>query len=173
MKKILALTTAIALTGASAGLASADQKKAAAAGRKAEKAAAAHHAVFTPGNIQWGNAPPVLPAGAKIAILEGDPAKPGPFTMRLKFPDGYKIQPHWHPGVEHITVISGTFHVGLGDKFDNGKGDTMPAGSFGYVAPKMHHFAWTNGETEIQIHTVAPWKLVYVNPADDPSKKKM
>ena len=130
------------------------------------------HGIFTPSDIKWMDAPPILPPGAKIAILEGDPAKPGLFTMRLKLPDGYKIPPHWHPAVEHVTVVSGTFNVGLGDTFDETKGNTMPAGTFAYLAPKMHHFAWTKGETEIQVHALAPWKLVYVNPADDPSKMK-
>src|SRR5712692_3242503 len=125
------------------------------AAKKGKGAAApGYHAIFAPGDIQWSDAPPVLPAGAKIAVLEGAPDKPGSFTMRLKFPDGYKIMPHWHPGIEHVTVISGTFNVGLGDKFDGSKGNAMPAGAFGFLAPKMHHFAWAKGETEIQVHTI-------------------
>ena len=90
--------------------------------------------------------------------------------MRLKFPDGYKIMPHWHPNVERVTVISGTIGIGTGDTFDPSKGHEMSAGTYASMQPKVHHFAWTKGETEIQLTTIGPWKLVYVNPKDDPSK---
>lgn len=128
------------------------------------------HVVLTPADIKWGDAPPVLPSGGKVAVLEGDPAKPGFFAMRLRMPDGYKIMPHWHPVRERVTVISGTLHIGLGDKFDETKGDAMPAGTYTYMDPKVHHYAWTTGETEIQLASTGPWKLIYLNPADDPSK---
>ena len=105
-----------------------------------------------------------------MAVLEGDPSKPGYFAMRLKTPDGYKIMPHWHPNVERITVISGTLNMGLGDTFDESKGHAMTAGTYGTMQPKARHYAWTTGDTELQITTLGPWKLVYVNPADDPSK---
>ena len=110
------------------------------------------------------------PPGAKVAVLEGDPSKPGYFAMRLKTPDGYKIMPHWHPNVERITVISGTLHMGRGDTFTETGAHAMTAGSYGTMQPRVHHYAWTEGETELQITTLGPWKLVYVNPADDPSK---
>jgi uncharacterized protein DUF4437 len=129
------------------------------------------HKMYSPADIQWVDAPPSLPPGAKVAVLEGDPSKPGYFAMRLKSPDGYKIMPHWHPNVERITVISGTLNMGLGDTFDESKAHAMTAGSYGTMQPKVHHYAWTTGETELQITTLGPWKLVYVNPADDPSKK--
>lgn len=130
------------------------------------------HTMYAPADIQWVDAPPSLPPGAKAAVLEGDPSKPGYFAMRLKTPDGYKIMPHWHPNVERITVISGTLNMGLGDTFDESKGHAMTAGAYGTMQPKVHHYAWTTGETELQITTLGPWKLVYVNPTDDPSKKK-
>jgi hypothetical protein len=149
----------------SAGILAADEKKTAAA-------KVPDHAMFAPADIQWTDAPSVLPAGAKAAVLDGDPSKPGYFAMRLKVPDGYKIMPHWHPNVERITVISGTLNMGLGDTFDESKGHAMSAGTYGAIQPKVHHFAWTTGETEIQITTLGPWKLVYVNPKDDPSKNK-
>ncbi|MFY9551693.1 MAG: cupin domain-containing protein [Thermoanaerobaculia bacterium] len=167
----LAVGIAILLAGILAAQTAAIEKKTA-TGKKTPAAHEGIHVVFAPGDIKWSDAPPILPAGAKIAVLEGDPSKAGPLTMRLKFPAGYKIAPHWHPGIERVTVVSGTFNLGLGDKFDDSKGNAMPAGSFGFLAPRMHHFAWTKGETEIQVHTIAPWKLVYVDPADDPSKKK-
>jgi quercetin dioxygenase-like cupin family protein len=74
-------------------------------------------------------------------VLEGDPAKEGPFTMRALLPDGYSVPPHTHPAVEHITVISGTFNIGMGEKFDKSAAQAMPAGSFGRWPAGMKHFA--------------------------------
>jgi hypothetical protein len=141
------------------------------AGEKTDTGKMPAHTMYSPADIKWTDAPPVLPAGAKAAVLEGDPSKPGYFAMRLKTPDGYKIMPHWHPNVERLTIISGTLYLGLGDKFDESKGHAMTAGTYATMQPEVHHFAWTKGETELQITTLGPWKLVYVNPADDPSKK--
>jgi hypothetical protein len=134
---------------------------------KAE-ATTADHGLFTPGDIKWMDAPPSLPPGAKLAVLEGNPSEEGFFTMRLQMPDGYKIPPHWHSGVEHVTVISGTFNLGMGDKFDEKAGTVMPAGTFGFLPPQMKHFAWASGETVIQLHGVGPWTITYVNASDDP-----
>jgi quercetin dioxygenase-like cupin family protein len=92
--------------------------------------------------------------------------------MRLKLPDGYKIMPHTHPKVEHVTVISGTFNLGMGDKFDQASGREMPAGTFGHWPPGMKHFAWAKGETVVQLHGIGPWAINYVNPADDPRHQK-
>src|SRR5262245_22982071 len=132
----------------------------------------ADHAFFAPADIQWGPAPPGLPAGAKAAVLEGDPSKEGPFTIRAQMPDGYKVPPHWHPAIEHVTVISGTLHLGMGDKIDKAAAKTLPAGSFSYMPAQMHHFAWMEGETVLQIHGMGPWGITYVNPADDPRNAK-
>ena len=88
-------------------------------------------AVYKPRDLKWADAPRILPPGAQVAILEGDPSKAGPFVMRVRLPDGYRIPPHTHPARERITVISGTFHVVMGDKFDPNKGQAMPAGAFG------------------------------------------
>ncbi|MGA8153577.1 MAG: cupin domain-containing protein [Terriglobales bacterium] len=101
---------------------------------------------FTPKQIKWGPAPPFVAAGAQLAVVEGDPtASSGDFTVRLKMPNGYKIAPHWHPKRENITVISGTFKAGLGDKFDESKMMTFPVGSFLYMDPDMHHYAMASG----------------------------
>lgn len=121
--------------------------------------------------LKWGNGPGSLPAGAQFVVLEGDPAKEGLFTMRLRLPDGYQIPPHYHSGVEHVTVIAGTFHVGVGEKFDKAATTPMAAGTFGYWLPPMRHFAWAQGETVLQLHGIGPWTITYVNPADDPRKK--
>ncbi len=128
--------------------------------------------VFTPGQINWGPAPPFIPAGAQLAVLEGDPmAASGDYTIRLKMPDGYKIAPHTHPARENVTVISGTLKVGMGDKYDDSKMMSFGAGSFAYLDPSMHHYAGTSGETVIQIHGQSPVKFNYINPADDPTPK--
>ena len=130
------------------------------------------HGIFNPGDIKWADGPASLPQGAKMAILEGDPTKPGPFTLRLKAPDGFKIAPHTHPAVEHVTVISGSFYLGMGEKFDQSAAQLLTAGSFAFMPANMKHFAWTKGETVVQVHGVGPWEIVYVNPADDPRKAK-
>jgi quercetin dioxygenase-like cupin family protein len=122
-------------------------------------------------DVKWGPAPPVLPAGASAAILEGDPSKPGVFTMRLRMPDGYRIAPHYHPTMEHVTVMSGMLMVGMGDTFDEGQMKSLPAGSFGGIPPRMHHYAMAHGETVLQLHGTGPWRLVYLNKADDPRTK--
>ncbi|MGZ7091220.1 MAG: cupin domain-containing protein [Candidatus Angelobacter sp.] len=126
--------------------------------------------VVTPDKIQWGPAPPVFQPGAQFAVLAGDPTKAGPFIVRVKVPDGYRIMPHWHPVVENVTVISGEFHVGMGDKFDESSMLTLPAQSVAVVPAHHNHYAMAKGETVVQINAMGPFKLVYVNPADDPSK---
>ena len=128
---------------------------------------------FTPDQVKWGPAPPFIPSGAQLAVLEGNPmADSGDYTIRLKMPDGYKIAPHTHPTRENVTVISGTLKVGMGDKFDAGKMMSFGAGSFAYLDPSVHHYAAASGATIIQIHGQAPVKFNYINPADDPSMKK-
>jgi hypothetical protein len=128
---------------------------------------------FSPDQIKFGPAPPGLPSGAQLAVLEGDPTSSlGDFTIRLKMPDGYRIAPHWHPKRENVTVISGSFKVGMGDSFDASKMDAFPAGSFAYMEPSMHHYGMAVGETVVQVHGVAPFQINYVNPSDDPSVKK-
>jgi len=128
---------------------------------------------FTPDQIKFGPAPPFLPAGAQLAVLEGNPmGSSGDFTIRLKMPDGYKVAPHTHPNRENVTVVSGTLKVGMGDQFDATKMLSFGTGSFAYLDPSMHHYAMASGDTVIQIHGMAPVKFNYINPADDPSMKK-
>src|SRR5690349_24286312 len=91
--------------------------------------------------LKWGPAPAVFPAGAKMAVLAGDPSQPGLFTVRLELPDGYRVAPHYHPSDEYLTVISGTFLLGMGDSLAPAKATALPAGGFGTVAATMHHYA--------------------------------
>ena len=136
-------------------------------------AAADHgrHLVTLPDQLQWQDGK-ALPPGAKVAILEGDPTQEGYFAMRVKLPDGYRIPPHSHPCHERVTVLSGTFHLGTGEKFDKSSARALPAGTYTSMEPGMRHFAWTAGETQLQITTIGPWGITYVNPADDPRSEK-
>lgn len=131
----------------------------------------AGHVVTTPDTLKWAE-PAVLP-GARLAVVQGDPAKEGLFVYRIKMPAGYKIPPHVHKASENVTVLSGVFHVGMGEKFDQGSGQELPVGGFVSIPPKHPHYAWAGGqETVVQVHGVGPTDLVFVNPADDPRKKK-
>ena len=134
-------------------------------------AAGSPHVMLTTGDLKWVDGPPTLPAGAKAAGMEGNAKEPGLFTMRLKFPANYKISPHWHPADEHVTVISGTFYMGAGEKFEESAAKELPTGSFVVMPMKQAHFAMTKGETVVQLHGMGPWGITYVNPADDPRTK--
>jgi uncharacterized RmlC-like cupin family protein len=122
-------------------------------------------------DVKWGPAPPTIPPGAQLAVIAGDPTKEGIYTIRLKFPANYKVPAHHHLTEEHVTVLSGNFNVGMGDKLDMEKGMSLKAGGFGAVMPGMNHYAWTTEDTVIQITSPGPFTIVYVNPADDPSKQ--
>jgi len=121
--------------------------------------------------LKWGPAPAVFPKGASMAVLQGDPSKSELFTVRLDMPDGYRIPPHFHPTDEHVTVISGTFKVGMGDAFDAKQMMTLPAGGFVTAGANMHHYAQAKGHTVVQVHAMGPFQLTYVNAADDPTRK--
>lgn len=129
-------------------------------------------ALVTPDATQWQEGPPSLPKGAKMAVLEGNPSKEGPFVFRVKVPDGYRVPPHTHPKTERVTVISGTFNIGMGSKFDEKATMPMPAGTYGYWEAGMQHFVWAKGETVLQFHGMGPWSINYVNPADGPRSRK-
>jgi hypothetical protein len=134
---------------------------------------AAEKNAFTPDAIQYGPAPSFVAPGAQLAVLEGNPmAASGDYTVRLKMPNGYRIAPHWHPKRENVTVISGTLEVGMGDHFTERGMLSFPAGSFAYLDPDMHHYVMARGEVVVQIHGMSPVQFNYVNPDDDPGRKK-
>ncbi len=160
---VLVLSAAVSLSLAQAGK---DKGKTAMSGKAQQS-----HTMVTPNDLKWGPAPPGLPAGAQLAVLSGDPSKAGPFTIRLKAPDGYKIMPHWHPTDEHLTVIEGTFVMGAGEKFDQAAAHEMTPGSFARMPKETRHYAWTKGETVVQVHGSGPFEIIYVNPNDDPRKQ--
>jgi hypothetical protein len=159
----LSLAAAVALAAWTTAQAGGDKDK----GHADDK----DHVMARPDDIKWGPAPPSLPAGAKAAVLTGDPTKTVPYVLRVKLPDGYKVPPHWHPSDENVTIIKGTLMVGKGEKFSAQGSEALPAGSYMRMPKEMRHFAWAKGETIIQLHGIGPFNITYVNPDDDPRRK--
>jgi len=126
------------------------------------------HKILKPDAIQWG-ASPRLPKGAQLAVIYGDPRKEGHYIILAKMPDGYAIPAHWHSQTENVTVISGIFNVGMGDRLDQSKGEALGPGGFFSSGSEMHHYAWATGETIIQVTGMGPFDVIYVDPKDDPS----
>ena len=130
------------------------------------------HIVLTSADIKWGPGPGSLPPGSKAVVLEGNPKKGGFFALRLKLPANYKIPPHFHPVKERVAVISGKVLLGFGDTFKKSGMREMDAGSYVSLTPNSSHYVLALEETVLQLASVGPWKLTYVNPADDPRSKK-
>lgn len=130
------------------------------------------HVMLPAARIVWGDAPPSLPPGAKMAVISGDPGTAAPFVIRAQLPAGYKIAPHWHPTDEHITVLSGTVALGMGEKFDPAALQDLPAGGYGVAPAEMRHFFMAKTAATIQVHGMGPLAVNYVNAADDPSKQQ-
>ena len=122
--------------------------------------------------LTWGPAPPALPSGARIAVVDGDPTKTGPFTIHLLLPSRYSIAPHSHPTDETITVLRGTFKYGMGDKWDTKSMQALPRGGSGTMKAGQNHYARAVGRTEISIQSTGPFEINYVNPKDDPRNRK-
>ncbi|MFC4124479.1 cupin domain-containing protein [Nocardia rhizosphaerae] len=122
----------------------------------------------TPDDLDWQPGPASLPAGVEYVLLEGDPSADDFFTMRLKFPDGYQVQPHMHSRTERVTVLSGTANFGHGEAAAWDKTTSYPAGSYLSIAPDTAHYVAAEGETIVQLNASGPWTITYVNPADDP-----
>jgi quercetin dioxygenase-like cupin family protein len=131
---------------------------------------AGHHQAVRASDLKWSPVPS-LPKGAQIAVIEGSMAQAVPFTVRIKFPAHYALPAHTHPAVERVTVLSGTFHMGMGEKFDRAAMQPVPAGDMMIMQPGTVHFAWTDAETVVQLHGTGPWGVNYVNPNDDPRKQ--
>jgi hypothetical protein len=125
--------------------------------------------------LTWGPVPAALPAGAKMAVVSGDPSKKAPFTVQVSMPAGYKVPPHFHPTAERVEVKSGTVFMGMGDVLDVSKAQALVTGRSTVVPAKLHHFAVAKAATVIAITAMGPFAITYVNPADDPqaaAKKK-
>ncbi len=154
----------IASLGAAAGLG-------VAAPSQAADAPQAHHTVVSSDAIEWGPAPASLPPGARAAALLGSPGKPGPFVLRLRFPDGFVIPPHRHSKDEFVTVISGTFAIASGETLQRAALQSLPAASFVHLPAGMPHYAVSRGETIVQINGTGPFDVVYVDPKTDPRRQ--
>ncbi|HEV7991071.1 MAG TPA: cupin domain-containing protein [Gemmatimonadaceae bacterium] len=122
--------------------------------------------------LTWGPAPAVLPAGAKMAVVSGDPGKAAPFVVQLDMPKGYVVPPHSHPTDEVVTVKSGSFGYGMADKIDAKATKWLKPGQSVNLKANMNHYATANAHSKIQISAMGPFAIKYVNPADDPSKMK-
>jgi quercetin dioxygenase-like cupin family protein len=129
------------------------------------------HVMSAPKDLKWGAAPPVFEKGATMAVVSGDPGKEGLYVVRLKMPAGYRINPHWHPTDEHVTVISGTFALGMGEKFEAASMTELPQGGYALLPAEMKHYAMAKTAAIVQVHGMGPFKLTYVNPADDPMQR--
>jgi len=126
------------------------------------------HVSVAADEIEWADGPASLDEGARYAVLEGDPGRDGIFTMQLKLPDGFLINPHSHPNVERVTVLRGTFRLGSGETVDEDATVALPPGSYTSMPPDMVHFAIAEGETVVQLTSVGPWEINYVDPEHDP-----
>ena len=128
---------------------------------------AGHHKSISAADLKWAPVPS-LPPGVQIAVIEGPMNQAVPFTIRLKFPANYSLPPHTHPAVERVTVLSGTFHMGMGARLDRAATHPVRAGDMMIMQPGTPHFAWTEVETIVQSHGTGPWGITFVNAADDP-----
>jgi len=123
--------------------------------------------VIPPDALEWRPSD-ALPPGALVAVLEGDPSKEGFFAMRIKMPDGYRVPAHSHGKEERVTVLSGVLHLGHGDTYDASKTRALTPGTYSSMQPGMTHFGYMTGETILQLSTMGPWTITYVNPDEDP-----
>jgi quercetin dioxygenase-like cupin family protein len=136
-------------------------------GQGAPHASTTHVVVVAPADIAWR---PLRP-GAEIAVVSGNPDVSGqPFVMRMRYTANVRVPPHWHPTDEHITVLSGTFLLGMGERADASSATPLVAGAYAFAPAKMPHFAWSKGDTVVQVHGIGPFVINYVNPADAPAK---
>jgi quercetin dioxygenase-like cupin family protein len=164
MRRVVPVVAALGLVALPAGLRSQTPPAA---------APASHVIVAHSGVLAWAPGPPSLPPGAQFVLLEGNPAEAVPLTLRLTFPPNYRVPPHYHSVIEHVTVLSGTLNVGMGEQPTYSGGTALAAGSFAAMPQKMVHYAWTGPEGVVfQLHSVGPWSITYVNPADDPRNAK-
>ena len=154
MKKLLGCLVALALSS----------------GTVAAQDAGTAHSFVRPADVKWGDPPPVFAKGAHFTVISGDPSKEGLYVVRLKMPAGYKIMPHWHPTDEHVTVLSGTLALGMGDDFTAKTMTKLPAGGYAVLPANMHHYAMATTAAVVQVHGIGPFQLTYVHPEDDPSK---
>jgi anti-sigma factor ChrR (cupin superfamily) len=134
-----------------------------AASSQEKKESTETHKIVHFGDLKWT---PII-KGCELAPVAGDYNAEGePFVVRIRCADGTKIPAHWHPTDENLTVLKGTFLVGMGETFDESKLQTMNVGNFVSMPKEMRHFALNKGETIVQIHAMGPFKVNWVNPSE-------
>ena len=134
------------------------------------KAAPAKAKAAAPAELKWMDGAPGLPGGIQMAVVKGDPAKKGPFTIRLKMPANYAVRPHWHPTDEHVTLVSGKLVYGMSDQLDRAAGEALAQGASVTMKAKQHHWVFTGDGAEVEVSAMGPFAITYVNAADDPRK---
>ena len=130
------------------------------------------HVMVAPAALKWGDPPPSLPPGSTLAVMSGDPTQAQPFVLRAQVPAGYKVAPHWHPGTENLTVLSGTVALGMGEQFDESTMTELGPGGYASLPAEMRHYFMSKTAATFQVHGMGPFVVNYVNPADDPSKQQ-
>jgi quercetin dioxygenase-like cupin family protein len=130
------------------------------------------HIMVNGAGIKWMDGPPFLPAGVKLAVLEGDPSKEGPYTVRLLMPANYSIPPHTHPTIEHVTVIEGSLFMGAGNTLNRTTATQLKSGGYAVMPAGFAHYVFSKGRTIVQVHGTGPFAINYINPVDDPRNKK-
>jgi ketosteroid isomerase-like protein len=135
-------------------------------------AAAGTHVMMPVSEVKFGDGPPGLPAGARMAVISGDPSQAQPYVLRAQMPANYRIPPHWHPTIENVTVLSGTVAIGMGETLDEAKMQDLPVGGFFSMPAEMRHYFMSKTAATIQVHGTGPFEITYVNAADDPRQKK-
>jgi anti-sigma factor ChrR (cupin superfamily) len=122
----------------------------------------------TPVEMKWTSQGGLAAPGMEQLNLLGDPAKPGPYTLRLKFPKGFKIAPHTHPDSREVTILSGIFATGYGEKFDAANLKILPAGSFYTEPANIPHYIEIKEDAVLQVSGTGPSGRIFVNPPDSP-----
>jgi quercetin dioxygenase-like cupin family protein len=133
----------------------------------ASEASEAHHTVALPDEIEWGEGPDFIEPGAELVVLSGDPGE-GPFTARLRLPEGYEIHAHTHPEPKHLTVIEGAVHIGYGEELNRDDAIRVPAGGYIEVPADHIHYEWFEEDTVLQVQMTGPIVVTYVDPERDP-----
>lgn len=129
------------------------------------------HLMMNTSDIKFMDGPATLPLGSQFVVLQGDPAKEGPFTLRVSFPANYKVPPHWHPTTENVVVLEGTLYMGSGEKLNETNATALAPGGFSSIPAKSPHYVFTKEKCVIQLHATGPFAITYINPADDPRNK--
>lgn len=113
--------------------------------------------------LTWVTCPPSLPAGCEMSVLEGDLRKEMLFTVRVRIPNGFEMNPHWHPGNERATILEGRIGVGFGDEVDREKAIWFGPGDYYVNAKGAHHFVLADGPVLLQLTGLGPWKVNYLD----------